>query len=152
MDSENVCQLPEAEMSLEDADLKAVNVLHPTSTRSNSYAFGKSSRIKKSHEYDRVFSEGKKFVTKTIVVFSLPSCELSSRFGLVVSKKSVGIAVSRNKVKRRLREVFRHLSLSESEPRDIVIIARHTSAGSSLVQLEKDMKRALHHLGLGRAR
>jgi len=61
----------------------------------------------------------------------LPYC----RLGLAVSRK-VGHAVVRNRIKRRLREIFR-LHLPESHLRyDFVVVARSASADAEFSDLQ----------------
>ena len=72
-----------------------------------------------------------------LVVMKALSNQLSlSRYGLLVSKR-VGKAVTRNRVKRLLREVLR---LKPLEPGwDIVFIARSAAASASYAELEKSV-------------
>lgn len=72
------------------------------------------------------------------------------RLGLSVSKK-VGNAVERNKVRRRLREVFSS-SLQEIQGDfDLVISARPASAGASLEDLKEEFLRGVRKLGPDRS-
>jgi ribonuclease P protein component len=64
-----------------------------------------------------------------------------ARFGFAVSRK-VGNAVVRNKVKRRLREVFRHLRPA-SPAVDVLVLASPAAAGASLDALRELVASAL---------
>lgn len=68
---------------------------------------------------------GHKTVTNTLVMIAVPSQGPASRIGFIVSKK-VGGAVTRNRVRRRLRELFRQLP-ARPVGMDIVVIARHSA-------------------------
>ena len=72
-----------------------------------------------------------------LVVMKALSNQLSlSRYGLLVSKR-VGKAVTRNRVKRLLREVLR---LKPLEPGwDIIFIARSGAASASYAEVEKSV-------------
>jgi ribonuclease P protein component len=72
------------------------------------------------------------------------------RIGLVVSRK-VGPAVVRNRVKRALREAFRHFreGLPTNSPWrqvDLVVLARPSAASSSNQELGTSFKEALHRV------
>lgn len=62
-----------------------------------------------------------------------------SRFGLIVSK-AVGGAVTRNLVKRRLRECCRVLLPAIGDGTDVVIRALPASAGASYQQLLAEVR------------
>ena len=86
-------------------------------------SFPRTHRLRKSAEFKTVFQNGKKVITGTLI-FHVHANELGySRLGLAVSRK-VGKAVKRNKVKRRIREAFRHKSGTFPEGYDIVVIPR----------------------------
>ena len=87
----------------------------------------KEDRIRRSRDFRWIQKQGSKLKSRDFLFIFLPfhrvpNASNNSRFGLVVSKR-VGNAVSRNLVKRRLRESCRrnkHLMIASL---DIVIIA-----------------------------
>ena len=64
-------------------------------------------RLKKQKDFDRVFKEGKRLFSESLTLIYLPSKEL--KVGFAVSKKH-GKSVTRNRIKRLLRESFRSFS------------------------------------------
>lgn len=62
--------------------------------------------------------------------------------GLTVSKK-VGAAVERNRVKRRIREWFRHNRAALPERAALVVIARRGAAEIGMVETERELGRLL---------
>ena len=69
------------------------------------------------------------------------------RVGIVVSSK-VGNAVTRNRVRRRLREALRVIAREDTRwptgrGADLLVITRPDSAGASYAQLKDSLKRAL---------
>ena len=76
----------------------------------------------------------------------LPNTLGKPRLGLSVSKK-VGSAVKRNKVRRRLKEVFRSSMERLSGDLDFVISARPAAAEATFEELNEEFLRSLHRLG-----
>ena len=69
------------------------------------------------------------------------------RVGIVVSSK-VGNAVTRNRVRRRLREALRVIAREDSHwpadrGADLLVITRPDAAGASYAQLKDSLQRAL---------
>jgi ribonuclease P protein component len=69
--------------------------------------FTRTDRLLKASEFVRIRKGGKRIFTRRFTLFAMPNGLDHSRFGLSVGKR-VGGAVVRNRVKRLLREFFRH--------------------------------------------
>jgi len=80
-------------------------------------------RIRKQSDFSFLYKQGSRYRGRYFTVVYLPNNLSYSRLGVVVSKK-VGGAVERNKVKRRLRALFRRNKVAMKETQDLLIIAR----------------------------
>jgi ribonuclease P protein component len=84
-------------------------------------------RLSRSGDFDRVYREGDSKANRYLVVYSFARREdepdEGARLGLSVGRK-VGKAVTRNKVRRAVRESFWELSELIQPGRDYVIVAR----------------------------
>ncbi len=72
------------------------------------YTFRYSERLHLQKDFDRIFKSGRKAVHPAIFVYLLARKDGSKkcRLGLITSGK-LGLAVKRNTLKRRQREIFR---------------------------------------------
>jgi ribonuclease P protein component len=88
-------------------------------------------------------------------MLALPNSLHRNRLGIVASRR-IGGAVVRNRVKRRLRELFRHLDPDRhdhaSAPArpgfDLVVIARREAAEAPFLDLSADFQSALGRAGV----
>lgn len=109
-------------------------------------SYPKKHRLRTRPEYLRVQRRGRRVKGKYLVVIRLPNQAGHSRFGLVVSRK-VGNAVTRNRVKRWLREIVRRLD--RHDPVDLVVIARSQAASAGLSALRLDVQTAVGSFARG---
>jgi ribonuclease P protein component len=87
------------------------------------FSFKKREKVKKSIDFLAVYKKGYKKESKHFNIAVLPNNLRWRRLGLTVSKK-IGNSVSRNYVKRRLREFFRLHKENLPESCDIVFTAK----------------------------
>lgn len=101
--------------------------------------FNKTKGLKKDSDFRKVYKHGKSFANKHLVMYILDNKSDSTRVGISVSKK-VGKAVTRNKVRRRIREAYR-LNVDENVKSgyDIVFIARVASKEAEYKDIEKSI-------------
>lgn len=91
-------------------------------------------RLKKNCEFQLVFSRGKSWANRYLVVYALPRSREGKRLGLSVGKK-IGKSVVRNRIKRRLREIYRLNFDKIANGYDYVIIARGPAREATFHQL-----------------
>lgn len=82
-------------------------------------------RITKAREFSAVVQQGRMWTDGPLALRALSRGSGKPRFGLVVSKR-VGNAVTRNRVKRRLREILRGLPVNQGW--DVMLSARPEAA------------------------
>ena len=103
------------------------------------FGWGKAIRLRKHAQFSRVQSKGRRMGGKFLIVIFAPSSFLGVRFGLTVSKR-VGCAVTRNRVKRRLRDILRqNKEALDSMQADVVCIAKQEAASASYQALKQDI-------------
>ena len=92
--------------------------------------------LKKNHEFRRLYAKGQSAVSPFLVVYSRKTKRTSNRIGFTVSTK-LGKAVTRNRVRRRLREIYRLHEEQFLPGMEIVVVARVRAADASYRQLER---------------
>jgi ribonuclease P protein component len=96
------------------------------------FTFSKTSRILNRKDFIRLFETGKRFKNRYFTALFSPGISGNGRLGLTVSKK-IGNAVSRNRIKRYVREYYRLNKYKFKYNWDINIIA-----GSGTGSLKSD--------------
>lgn len=103
--------------------------------------------LKENRMFRRLYRKGKSAANACFVIYCRPNGTQRSRVGLTVSRK-LGGAVQRNRLRRRLREIYR-LHEGEFLPgRDIVVVARIRAADASYAELETAYLSLARRMGL----
>lgn len=108
-----------------------------------SQRFGKSRRLQRRAEFQRVFDTGQRVHGRFVTALTAPNETGTSRLGIVASKR-LGDAVRRNRAKRLIREMFRQSSsVPAGQAIDIVVIPRRELFGASFSSLRNDFDAVL---------
>lgn len=97
--------------------------------------------LKKNQDFKLVYKRGKSFGNRLLVIYYLPNEKDYNNLGLSVSKK-VGNSVTRNRIKRLIKESYRLNEKNIKKGYNIIIIARVRSSDADFKSIEK----ALVHL------
>ena len=105
------------------------------------------STLKKNSDFRRLYAKGKSAVTPFMAVYCRRGREKVNRLGYTVSTK-LGHAVVRNRVRRRLREIYRLNAHRLDQGFDIVVVARSRCVGAEYGQIEAAFLKCCEKLGL----
>ena len=103
-------------------------------------------RLTDSREFERVYHQGTAYRGKLFSVHAFPNEHGTPRLGLSVSRK-VGNAVTRNAVRRRLREVFHSCISGVSRNLDLVVSARAAATEATFEELREEFGKSLGRVG-----
>jgi ribonuclease P protein component len=111
-----------------------------TEARSPQLRFSREGRLRKRSDFIAVQSTGRKVHTKYFLV--LVAKQGTGRVGITVTKKT-GNAVTRNRLKRLVREFVRQARSEQGAwlppDRDAVIIAKSSAAGRPYAEVAADL-------------
>ncbi len=101
--------------------------------------------LRTSGQYSLVYRKGRLFTNNMLVLKARSNGLSYSRYGFSISRK-VGNAVTRNRMKRRLREIFAFESLRGGW--DVVVVARPPAASANYHSLSSSTRELLLKSGL----
>ena len=88
------------------------------------HSFPPSHRLLHSSQFDAVFKQAEFRISRSeMLVLAKRNSEGFNRLGMVISKKNFPRAVTRNAIKRRIREAFRRLTPGDI-CLDVVVLGR----------------------------
>lgn len=102
--------------------------------------FPRDARLTRRAEFDRVFAEATGSKDTYLTVLARPNGLGRPRLGMVVSNRNAGGVVARNRIKRAVRESFRHRQY-ELNGLDIVVLAKPDVASATRSQLFASLER-----------
>ena len=103
--------------------------------------------LKLNNDFRRVYARGKHAVSSRVVVYCRKNRLSRNRVGFTVSKK-LGNAVTRNRVRRRLREIVRLNAGQMKQGYDLILVARTRAVDAEYRKLEADVLRCCDELRL----
>ena len=103
--------------------------------------------LKQNSDFRAVYARGKSAVSQRTVVYCRKNRRDQNRVGFTVSRK-LGNAVTRNRVRRRLREIMRLHASSLRQGYDLILVARTRAVDADYGKLEADVLRCLDQLHL----
>lgn len=103
--------------------------------------------LKKNYEFQRLYSKGKSAVSPYLVVYARKTKKRDMRIGFTVSTK-LGKAVVRNRVRRRLREIYRLNEERFAPGTELVVVARVKAVRATYAQLQEAFLQACGKLDI----
>lgn len=111
----------------------------------------KAYRIKNNREFQEIFRTGKSFANRELVIYYRKKPKQKHfRVGISVGKK-LGNAVTRNRIKRYIRESFNHLNNKNKkikEEYDIIVIARNQAVNLPFHRMCSSLEHVLRKANL----
>lgn len=102
-------------------------------------------RLRKSRRFSEIRKAGKVWVNNLLVLRTLANDEEQTHFGFIATRR-IGNAVTRNRLRRRLREILRVSSVKSGW--DLVFIIRKRSVDASFKSLERAVYNLLRRSNL----
>ncbi len=111
------------------------------------HCFPRDERLTRRRDYLHMYEHGAKRVGKHFVCFTERTPGAGRRLGTAVSKK-VGNAVTRNRVKRHIRETYRLHRRELPDDVTIVVVARPSAARLNGPDAAASLRRVMKDQGL----
>ncbi len=110
--------------------------------------FSKDYRLRRSWEFLYCKDKGKRVRGRHFVISFAEPLTDKSRLGVIVSKKVDKRATRRNKVKRRIREIFRKNKNLFAKTIDLVVIARQNAGSLSFEDTKEELIKLYKKAGI----
>jgi ribonuclease P protein component len=107
--------------------------------------FRAAQRLRSARQFEAVYSRGARVHSSTLVLYGLLNDLGYPRLGITVSRK-IGKAVIRNRVKRRIREIFRTRLQASGPGIDLVVNAKRPIVAAPFLQIRQELQDGLTRL------
>lgn len=101
--------------------------------------FTRERRLRRPAQFQAAYREGRRFGNELLSATVRPNDQPVARLGLSIAARTVGNAVSRNRLRRQIRESFR-LQQQRLPPVDIVIGARAAARSAAPAALRESLQ------------
>lgn len=68
----------------------------------------KKNRLTKERDFLRILKQGQNYFSQSLIIKIKPNRQPDSRCGFIITRKNAKKAVTRNKIKRQLREIIKN--------------------------------------------
>lgn len=107
--------------------------------------FPRTNRITKPAEYREIFKSSRRYTESNLVILTRRNRTDTARLGLAISNRWIQCAVSRNRIKRLIRESFR-CDKDRLKGFDVVVMARGDLQGLDNKKLTRSLDRLWSNL------
>ena len=97
--------------------------------------------VKSYFDFKKAYEKGKSFGNRNLILYIRKNDLEYTRIGITVSKKT-GNAVVRNKIRRRIKEIYREVAPNLKEGYDLIFIIRRNVPDISF----QELRSAFYHL------
>ncbi len=113
------------------------------------FTFPRSVRVRSRADYLKIQQSGRKVGGRYLIILSMDNDLPASRFGITVSRKT-GSAVTRNRIKRRIRDLQRLNRDCIVPGKDIVVIATREASTATFERMKIEYTDLIRRAGLTR--
>ena len=103
--------------------------------------------VKENYVFRRIYRKGQSSVQSALVGYCQKNRQGKTRLGVTVSTK-LGKAVVRNRVRRRIREIFRLSQGKMKQGYDCIVVARTRAAHADYWELKRAFEKTCKKLDL----
>jgi len=107
----------------------------------------KEARVKQKSEFDNIIKTARYKKNSFFVLYYKPKEQLDARFGIAVGTK-IGNAVTRNKLKRRVREIIKETIFLFSNPADYIIMVRKQCLALDYRQMKEELIKLIQQVNI----
>ena len=102
--------------------------------------------VKSNELFNNIIAKGKKKSNKYFIIYSLEKDFTKNNYGIAVGKK-VGNAVTRNKIKRKIRNIIDNNVFLFPNNHNYIIICKKEILSLSYNEMESEFKKLLNNKG-----
>ncbi|HJO96124.1 MAG TPA: ribonuclease P protein component [Victivallales bacterium] len=113
----------------------------------DSKALSSNNSLRLKSEFDNVRRNGKKYVSKYFLLIFTDSIDNKLKYGIICGRKFSKKAVTRNRVRRLIKESFRLIN-AQLKVNHIVFIPRKSMINSKMQDIHKEMINSCKKVGL----
>ncbi len=111
-------------------------------------ALPSSQRLTRTRDFAAIREEGQSWTSRCLILAIRPRPEAASAHAGFTTTKRLGNAVTRNRVRRRLRMIVRHFFPRLRVTHDIVTIAKFPAVNASFATLQQEWEKLANKAGL----